>query len=257
MLEKLGEILSTWKTVAASVKAGGITFAEGLRWLSGLRESPGGDDAGETQSYTRVISGKWLSEALEAIRTPEADQAMEAVLKSDLKTELRPYQTRGVAWLKALHHMRLGAILADDMGLGKTIQVLALLLLRKSESRDRENIVLLIVPASLIRNWKSEIDRFAPSLRCWIAHPSGNGLSRPPLAGFDIVITTYGCVARVEWLSERCWDLIVADEAQSIKNPSAKQTKAVKQLKSAHRIVLTGTPIENHLLDLWSLFDFT
>ncbi|MFA5362236.1 MAG: DEAD/DEAH box helicase [Candidatus Omnitrophota bacterium] len=254
--EKLGEILSAWKKVAASVEAGGVTFSEGLRWLSGLQESPDSGGAGETQSYTRVISGKWLSEALEAIRMPEADKAMERVLRSDLKAVLRPYQTKGVAWLNALNRMRLGAILADDMGLGKTIQVLALFLLKKSESKGRENPALLIVPASLIGNWKSEIDRFAPSLKHWIAHPSADGLAQPPQAGFDVLITTYGCVARMEWLSDRCWDLIVVDEAQAIKNPSAKQTKAVKQLKSAHRIVLTGTPIENHLSDLWSLFDF-
>ncbi|MBF0216328.1 MAG: DEAD/DEAH box helicase [Candidatus Omnitrophica bacterium] len=254
--EKLSEILSTWKTVARSVKTGGITFAEGLRWLSGLGEGPGRDDAGDARRYTRVIPGKWLGETLHAIRAPEADQASSAVLKANLKTALRPYQAKGVAWLNALSNLRLGAILADDMGLGKTIQVLALFLLKGMGQEYGKKPALLIVPASLVGNWISEIDKFAPSIRYWVAHPSGDGLVKPPKSGFDVVITTYGSVARMEWVAEECWDIIVADEAQAIKNPSAKQTKAVKKLTSAMRIVLTGTPIENHLSDLWSLFDF-
>jgi non-specific serine/threonine protein kinase len=252
--DKLSEILSKWKTISQSVKEGGVTFAEGMRWLSGIESSHAHGDTEEAQSYTRIISGKWLKEILESMRAPEANLKIERVLKTNLKTELRPYQAQGVAWLNTLNQMRLGAILADDMGLGKTIQVLSLLLLKQSQAKG--NPTLLIIPASLIGNWKLEIDRFAPSLKYWIAHPSGNGTSRPSNVDFDVWITTYGSVARIGWLLDQNWDLIIADEAQAIKNPSAKQTKAIKALKSKHRIVLTGTPVENHLSDLWSLFDF-
>ncbi len=252
--KKLGDILSNWKAVADSVKDGGITFAEGLRWLSGLDGGPGEDGSRDAQSHARVISGQWLKEALESLRAPETSGKIEEALKIKLRTELRPYQSKGAAWLNALYRMRLGAILADDMGLGKTIQVLALLLFKQSETRG--NPALLIVPVSLIGNWKAEIDRFAPSLKYRIAHPSGDGMDNPSCFDFDLLITTYGFVARTAWLLDRQWDIIIADEAQAIKNPSAKQTRAVKALKSNHRLVLTGTPVENHLSDLWSLFDF-
>jgi len=253
---KLSDILSKWKTVAKSVQGGGITFAEGMRWLAGIEVMGTGGDIQETQSHARVICGKWFKEVLQSIRAPEASRNIEQALKTNLKTELRPYQAQGVTWLDTLNRMQLGAILADDMGLGKTIQVLSLLLLRQYEAKSNGNPALLIVPASLIGNWKLEMDRFAPSLKYWIAHPSGNGTANPSEINFDLLVTTYGSVARIAWLSERDWSLIIIDEAQAIKNPTAKQTKAVKTLKSKHRLALTGTPIENNLLDLWSLFDF-
>lgn len=254
--DKLGDILSQWKRVARSVEEGGVTFAEGMRWLSGIGKRVSGDSLEEMQSYTRVISGKWLKETLESIRAPQVSQKIEQALKTNLKTELRPYQTQGVSWLNMLNQMQLGAILADDMGLGKTIQVLSLLLFKQYETKVRGNPGLLIVPASLIGNWKLEINRFAPSLKYWIAHPSGDGMAKPSSLDFDLLITTYGSVARIEWLSSQDWSLIIVDEAQAIKNPLAKQTRAVKLLKSQHKIALTGTPVENHLSDLWSIFDF-
>jgi non-specific serine/threonine protein kinase len=151
--------------------------------------------------------------------------------------------------------MHLGGILADDMGLGKTIQVLSLLLLRRHlTGGDFKS--LLVVPASLIGNWKAELSRFAPSLKHWIAHPSGDGYGQPKQNDFDIAITTYGSIPKIGWASDIGWGLVIADEAQAIKNPSAKQTKALKAVKAQHRLALTGTPVENHLSDLWSLFDF-
>ena len=253
--DKLSDLLSQWKGIAKSAKEGGITFAEGMRWLAGVNGAMSGADSPDVQSYTRVVSGKWLKEALESMRAPQVNQRIEQTLKTNLKAELRPYQSQGVTWLNTLHHMQLGAVLADDMGLGKTIQVLALLLLKR-QFDSKITPALLILPASLIGNWKSEIDRFAPSLKYWIAHPSGNGTVMPVHDNMDVVITTYGSVARLFWLLERDWGLIILDEAQAIKNPSAKQTKAIKALKARNRIILTGTPIENHLSDLWSLFDF-
>jgi non-specific serine/threonine protein kinase len=254
---KLSDLLTQWKTIARQVKEEGVTFAKGLRWLSGMDGiNTTSEDHQESPSLTRVISGKWQQEILEQLKSPGANRDMDQLLGNNLKTTLRPYQRQGVTWLNLLHQLRLGAILADDMGLGKTIQVISLLLL-KHGSRDAEDSpALLIVPASLIGNWKSEMDRFAPSLKYWIAHPSADGTKEPARFDLDLLVTTYGSVARLPWLSDRTWELIVLDEAQAIKNPAAKQTRAVKTLKSRHRLALTGTPVENHLSDLWSLFDF-
>ena len=179
-----------------------------------------------------------------------------------LKGKLRPYQQVGVRWLHLLTKLGLGACLADDMGLGKTIQVLALLLLLKRESGANPKPSLLIVPASLLANWASEIERFAPGLKTLIAHPSAGpagdlkALGPDRLRGVDLAITTYGYLLRAEWIAEVPWRLVVLDEAQAIKNPDAKQTRAVKNLKPEARMALTGTPVENRLGDLWSLFDF-
>ena len=146
------------------------------------------------------------------------------------------------------------------MGLGKTIQVLALLLLRKQHGPRGTS--LLIVPASILGNWRGEIERFAPGLGVLLAHPSAmpswelRGLSPEEVSKHDVVITSYGFLSRLPWAASFDWDLLVLDEAQAIKNPSAKQTRAVKLLHSHHRVVLTGTPVENRLSDLWSIFDF-
>jgi non-specific serine/threonine protein kinase len=175
---------------------------------------------------------------------------------------LRPYQLAGVQWLYLLTQLRLGACLADDMGLGKTIQVLSLLLVLKNEAADKRKPCLLVAPASLLANWASEIARFAPSLKALVAHPSaapGEKLSvddEGNLADADLVITSYGFLTRSPWLAAAPWRLVVLDEAQAIKNPAAKQTKTVKQLRADTRVALTGTPIENRLSDLWSIFDF-
>jgi non-specific serine/threonine protein kinase len=140
------------------------------------------------------------------------------------------------------------------------VQVLALLLALRHEGPARPS--LLVLPASLLANWQAEIERFAPSLSTWIAHPSAQpaaSLRRPSAAAIakqDLVLTTYGTLLRLPWLQETEWRLVVLDEAQAIKNPGAKQTRAVKSLRAAARVALTGTPIENRLGDLWSLFDF-
>ncbi len=158
------------------------------------------------------------------------------------------------------------------MGLGKTVQVIALLLALKNEKTKSAHadlkINLLVVPASLIGNWKSELDTFAPSLNYFIAHPSVAGgsdgkkasdIAEPSqklLRETDVVITTYGFLGRLNWLKELSWNVVAIDEAQAIKNPAARQTRTVKALKSRHRVALTGTPVENHLSDLWSIYDF-
>ena len=184
----------------------------------------------------------------------------------DLHATLRPYQETGVKWLWFLAQLGLGACLADDMGLGKTIQVIALLLWLKREPPPGPPApALLVLPASLLANWKSEIERFAPSLVARFAHPSqvaAADLKRAAAApqeflqGADVVITTYSMLARLPWLSSVSWRLVALDEAQAVKNPAARQTRTVKQLKATAKIALTGTPVENRLTDLWSIFDF-
>src|SRR2546422_993915 len=175
---------------------------------------------------------------------------------------LRPYKKVGVSWLAFASSPRLGVCLADDMGLGKTIQVLGLLLLHKRRARGGGPPHLLVAPASLLANWQAEIERFAPSLATLVAHPSTmparelTELGGADLGSTDLVMTTYGTLARVEALRSREWSLAILDEAQAIKNPGARQTQAVKALKARARIALTGTPVENRLGDLWSIYDF-
>jgi non-specific serine/threonine protein kinase len=143
-----------------------------------------------------------------------------------------------------------GALLADDMGLGKTVQILALLEhLRKNEGTK----TLLVIPSSLLSNWTNETARFAPRIRCAVIRSSRDELD---VGGADIFITTYGMVSRLEALKKIEWDLIVLDEAQAVKNAGTKQARAVKTLKSTSKIAMTGTPVENRLSDLWSIFDF-
>ena len=128
-----------------------------------------------------------------------------------------------------------------------------------NRNHDSNNInipSLLILPASLIGNWKNELNKFAPIIKYWIAHSSADGIDKPLEQGFDLIITTYGYANRIKWLEEKKWDLIILDEAQAIKNPLSKQTKAIKALKASHKLAITGTPVENSLADLWSLFDF-
>jgi non-specific serine/threonine protein kinase len=148
------------------------------------------------------------------------------------------------------------------MGLGKTIQVLSLLLVLKRQDSGRPQPSLLVAPASLLANWASEIERFAPGLKALIAHPSAlpaaelKAFDPARLRDVDLVITSYGSLLRAPWMADVGWRLAVLDEAQAIKNPDAKQTRAVKQLKAGARLALTGTPVENRLGDLWSIFDF-
>jgi SNF2 family DNA or RNA helicase len=147
------------------------------------------------------------------------------------------------------------------MGLGKTIQVLSLLLVQGRKSTQRQPS-LLVAPASLLANWAAEIERFAPGLTAMIVHPSAmtadqlRRVTPDKLAGIDLAITSYGTLLRVPALADTNWHCVVLDEAQAIKNPNARQTRAAKALKAKARIALTGTPVENHLGDLWSIFDF-
>jgi non-specific serine/threonine protein kinase len=268
--DKLSDLLASWDKMGKDHFREGISFARGMQILSGVgidqKDAAAFDN--ESREWVDVSVGTWLQQILSDLRSPE--KIADADPGELLKTTLRPYQQTGVNWLWFMNRLGLGACLADDMGLGKTIQILALLLLIKKERSSRKSSEapsLLVVPASLMSNWKSEIERFAPSLAVFFVHPSETPsadlalLSDPEsrkkqMEGKELVITTYSLLQRQKWFEETSWSLIVLDEAQAIKNPSTRQTRAVKVLKGEHRVLLSGTPVENRLGDLWSLFDF-
>jgi non-specific serine/threonine protein kinase len=259
--ERLGRMLEHFQVVERAATAGGLSFGEAMRILAGADVVADGDEA--DPDWAQVVAGPWLLEVLKGLRGPEGLASLEP--GAALNGTLRPYQQIGMRWLYLLSKLGLGGCLADDMGLGKTIQLLALLLVLRgptSEPGKTTRPSLLVAPASLLANWAAEIDRFAPSLKALVAHPSVipasdlKALAPERLADVDLVITSYGSLLRIPWLAETSWRLVALDEAQAIKNPEAKQTRAAKKLKAQARFALTGTPVENRLGDLWSIFDF-
>ena len=257
--ERLSRTLELFEAIDRRAARDGLSFGEAMRMLAGAGMT--GDAAGETDiAWSETVAGPWLAETLGNLRRP--DGLSRVTPGRSFHGTLRPYQLVGVQWLHLLARLRLGACLADDMGLGKTIQILSLLLVLKDNARDKRKSCLLVAPASLLANWAEEISRFAPSLKVFIAHPSATPAEKLTSVGcgtlehVDLVITSYGFLARLPWLQAMAWQLAILDEAQAIKNPAAKQTKAVKQLRADARIALTGTPVENRLSDLWSIFDF-
>jgi superfamily II DNA or RNA helicase len=253
--EKLKQTLEAYEKARGLAKREGISFRDAIRMQLNPQSMFGMSGADEAVS---VSTGQWLDAVMLKMRSPETTEQVK--LGPSFKAKLRPYQERGVAWLSFLDSLKFGMCLADDMGLGKTVQVLALLHSRKS--RGEKGASLLVAPASLLANWQSELMRFTPDLKYFIAHPTGqnSGGVGPKdgteLDGFDLVLTTYAMAQRLEWLGSYEWRHVILDEAQAIKNPGTKQTKAVKELKAVNRIAMTGTPVENRLSDLWSLFDF-
>jgi hypothetical protein len=263
--QRLEEVLQHWQGVANSHYNDGISFLDGMRLLAGYRgEADQSLFTDDVAHQTDLQAGDWLREALETMRDPA--RADDVLPGEELQATLRPYQEDGVNWLWFVYQMGIGACLADDMGLGKTIQIIALLLIIKRTAGDeKKRPSLLVVPSSLLGNWRAELEKFAPSLKVFLMHPSqttaeerkqANKAPEAFYQNYDLVITTYGLTRRVEGLREGQWDLLVLDEAQAIKNPNTAQTRAVKQVRSKVRVALSGTPIENRLSDLWSLFDF-
>ena len=259
--ERLREALDHWEKVRDEVGDDGISFLEGMRLLAGASRTLRDEEELETiRAWTYVQGGADLRRILQEMREPTARASDDR----GLRTKLRPYQRRGVSWLHFLTGMGLGACLADDMGLGKTIQVLALLL-RARRTDPAAGPALLVVPASLMGNWEAEAARFAPELRLAFLHPSRTsrdelariqGNLRRELADADLVVTTYATLSRQPWLTDGEWRFVILDEAQAIKNPGTAQARAAKKLPARARIALTGTPVENRLGDLWSIFDF-
>ncbi len=256
--ERLERTLRQFRAAEELARAQGLPFTEAMRLLAGVADTDDATDA-EAAEWSRVTAGPWLAQTLKALRTPDGSGADPGPA---LHGTLRPYQKAGVQWLHLLSGLGLGACLADDMGLGKTIQVLALLLVQRQRGGGaRLPPCLLVAPASLLANWTAEIERFAPGIDAKIVHPSAmtadqmKTFTSADAERLDLAITSYGTLLRMKVLSEIAWRLVILDEAQAIKNPSAKQTRAAKALKARARIALTGTPVENSLGDLWSIFD--
>ncbi|MCL2716343.1 MAG: SNF2 family helicase [Alphaproteobacteria bacterium] len=178
----------------------------------------------------------------------------EVTLPGNFTAQLRPYQAQGVAWLALLDELRIGGVLADDMGLGKTVQALALIAVAKAAGR-LEAPALILAPTSLMTNWRREAARFAPDLSVLVLHGADRKERFGAIAGADIVLSTYPLLSRDhETLAAQEWSLIFLDEAQTIKNARAETTRLARALKARTRFCLTGTPLENHLGELWSLF---
>ncbi len=271
--EKLQQALNHWQKAKAAT-ADGVTFLEAMRMLSGAQLSYAPAElAAADHDWSQVTAGDWLADTLAQIRAKGESQAPAGEIPG-LQATLRPYQKAGVEWLEFMVQLGLGACLADDMGLGKTVQVLGLLTKLRAAAAAatpgrapggaKRGIAsgapsLLVVPASLIGNWKAEIAKFVPDLTYMVAHPSecaDEDCTPAAMESKTLVITTYGMLVRLESLHQMPWNLVVLDEAQAIKNSGTRQARAVKQLTCRGRIALTGTPVENRLSDLWSLFDF-
>jgi len=253
--DKLKQTLEAYEK-AKQMMDDGLTIREAMRFQLNPHQLIDIDDDGDEQ--ISISNGKWFESVIKKMKNPDTTTPVK--LHTDFKANLREYQKKGLNWLYYLYKLNFGACLADDMGLGKTVQLLAFL--NAIRSKKNRTPSLLILPASLISNWIDEIHLFYPRLEYFIAHPGfqKSGLSMEQawkkFKTCDLVITTYALSYRYEWLQSYQFRYIILDEAQAIKNPNTKQTKGIKKLNSQNRIIMTGTPIENRLGDLWSLFDF-
>ena len=204
-----------------------------------------------------------LSEDVEGAPIEVAPELRDAILgltevkavppPAGLRATLRPYQERGYSWLMKNARLGLGSLIADDMGLGKTLQVIASILALKESGELSKSKALAVLPTTLIENWRREIAKFAPDLTCGIYHGADRQLPEASALP-DVTLTSYGTLRRdFEKLSEIRWRLLVVDEAQAIKNPGSAQSAAVRGLKAAQTIAMTGTPVENRLMEFWSI----
>lgn len=257
--EKLKMTLEAYEQSKKLINSGKLNLRDALR----LQLNPENAlSVSATDTNLTVSHGQWLESVIQKLLNPDKITAVNP--GAGFKAILREYQEKGLNWLYFLHSLQFGACLADDMGLGKTIQLLAFLNALKSNSTpaDTNPTSLLVIPASLISNWVNEIQRFSTDLTYFVAHPGiqhskdVEKIDEKFLNNYDLVITTYSMVQRYDWLMNFTWSYIILDEAQAIKNPGTKQTLAVKKLNARNRIIMTGTPVENRLSDLWSLFDF-
>jgi superfamily II DNA or RNA helicase len=231
--------------IASAGKNGKLSLAQAGRVQELLQQA----DSASVAASTKALFEKLQSiEQIEGVKKPRG-----------LKATLRPYQEQGLAWLYFIHELNSGGVLADDMGLGKTIETIALLLTLKAERKEKDKPlkVLIVAPTSVVTNWVREIERFSPSLTTALWHGAGRKDQMDELESANIVITSYALLRRdIDLLKNIDLDYAILDEAQAIKNPMSATAQAAKDLKAQRRLALTGTPIENRLSEIWSLFEF-
>ena len=203
----------------------------------------------ELTHEAQTTADKGWRERLQAIADA---QDLTPVVPSTLKAELRDYQREGFVWMSRLAHLGVGACLADDMGLGKTLQAITVIL-----SLAHQGPTLVVAPTSVCLNWATEVNRFAPTLNFHMFSELNRDALIPSLGKFDLLVTSYTLLQQeIELLAQVQWQSIVLDEAQAIKNAATKRSKAAMRLNGRFRLITTGTPIENHLGELWNLFNF-
>ncbi|MFQ5595013.1 MAG: SNF2-related protein [Anaerolineae bacterium] len=246
--EEIEAAIRFWEKRQAEAQ---MSVLEAILWgLSGEGEADG-------LPVEEVEVTGWLGELL--ARLKQGERPEELPQPAGLAGELRPYQERGFSWLTFMRRWGLGACLADDMGLGKTIQAITLFL-HDREHNGQVPPALVVCPTSVAGNWQREIQRFAPRLRVLLHHGPERASGQAFLEQaqqHDVIITSYGLARRdAGLLADVHWSAVVLDEAQNIKNPSAKQTQAVRRLPADFRLALTGTPVENRLSELWSIMHF-
>ncbi len=248
--EKLEAVLQAFDKIKDLAKGEVLSVGNVMRMELNINKAL---DISSEDVQISISNGQWLRNMKETLINPKSIQKIDTV--PSFHATLREYQQRGYQWLYKMSQFGFGACLADDMGLGKTVQIIAFLEYCRTHSGGK---ALLILPASLIGNWQIEIEKFAPELTYQILHKSDQKyLENSCLSNTVFLsITTYGMAVRLEELKSTKWDFLILDEAQAIKNPGTKQTKSIKEIPAKIRIAMTGTPIENRLSDLWSLFDF-
>jgi superfamily II DNA or RNA helicase len=218
--------------------------------------------AAELAALEELIAGAGIAwsggEALRVLgqRLREAGSIVEHPAPEGFAATLRPYQGQGYCWLRFLGETGLGGVLADDMGLGKTVQALAHICAEKSDGRaDRPSLV--VAPTSLMANWRMEAERFTPTLNVLTLHGADRKARFDTVPGHDLVLTTYALLPRDrDVLLAQPWHAVIVDEAQNVKNPDTNAARILRQLEARQRFCLTGTPVENHLGELWALMDF-
>ncbi len=257
--EQVSKLLTQWRRAERLAQAAGVPFLQGLRMISGLR-LPGGNMP-------------MLPPADEELCNIHASENLKKLLEQGIPEDVMPpfpahiplrfYQQDGVRWLYRMGSLGLGGCLADDMGLGKTIQILTYLeILRRQGEFRIKGAALAVVPASLLENWRSEAVKFTPELRTAVLHASAGTLPRfreDPAKFFaeqDLVITSYSMALRLEPLLDLRFPVLLLDEAQNIKNPACRQSGVLRKFTADRKFALTGTPLENSITDLWSIFDF-
>ncbi len=275
---KFGETEADWREVRRAIrkKQHYIKLADGTigeipeewvkryRHLFGMTEET---EEGMRMSKEQVVLLDQVLQEIDDFQTDEEferrrerlrnfSSIKEVPLPKGFVGELRPYQKAGYNWLHFLHEYEFGGCLADDMGLGKTVQVLAFLLSLR-ENSHAQAADLIVVPRSLLVNWQREAERFTPSLKVTLHFGPTRAKEQPAFDDYDLVITTYGTMLRdIEMLKKYRFHYVVLDESQAIKNPLAKTSRAARKLNSEHRLVMTGTPVENTTFELWSQFTF-